>query len=62
MKKIYTEKYGCADCGKLIYETSKESRMRVIKSWIAICMGCFRKYRKYETQNEKTNRERKNKI
>lgn len=45
MKKIYTEKSNCVDCGKPIREYAKSNRERVIKSWLAICMSCFKKYR-----------------
>ncbi len=51
-KNLYTEKFSCAICRKLIEEYAKGNKSRVIKSWLSICCSCYRKIEKQVAKQE----------
>lgn len=42
MKKIYTEKYICYRCKKVVAEHSKTNKIRAVKSYATICLICLK--------------------
>ena len=40
--KIYTQKFRCAKCRKVIGEYSEKNKERTIKSWVSVCYTCFK--------------------
>jgi len=42
-KKIYTIPFRCIRCRKVIGIKNKESKIKVIKSYVTVCIKCFEK-------------------
>ena len=53
MNKIYTQKFKCAICRKIIGEYAESNRERTIKSWFSVCMSCWRNIEKRIERLEK---------
>ena len=63
VQKIYTKKVPCAICLKTVEEYNKEfSKSRTIKSWLYVCMKCWREMEKEILQIEKRVKRLENKI
>lgn len=41
--KIYTNKFKCVFCGRVIGEYSNKNKQRAIRNWASACIECLKK-------------------